>query len=99
MSMSKRRRSSPAWRKRLAYRLKNRLWSVVQVAATALVIFTSDNGPWLSYDSHGGSAGLLREGKGMTWEGGMRVPTIAWWPGRPRPDGRRPAAGASRRAG
>ncbi len=38
MSMSKRRRSSPAWRKRLAYRLKNRLWSMVQVAATALVI-------------------------------------------------------------
>ncbi len=47
-----------------------------------LVIFTSDNGPWLVFDEQGGSAGLLREGKGSTWEGGMRVPTIARWPGR-----------------
>ena len=39
-----------------------------------LVIFTSDNGPWLIFGAHGGSAGLLREGKGSTWEGGMRVP-------------------------
>lgn len=65
-------------------------WSVGQVLDTlrelkidkrTIVWFTSDNGPWLSFDSHGGSAGLLREGKGMTWEGGMRVPAIAWWPG------------------
>jgi len=47
-----------------------------------LVIFTSDNGPWLMYQQQGGSAGLLREGKGSTWEGGMREPTIAWWPGK-----------------
>ena len=46
-----------------------------------LVIFTSDNGPWLMYNEQGGSAGLLREGKGSTWEGGMREPGIAWWPG------------------
>lgn len=46
-----------------------------------LVFFTSDNGPWLVFDTHGGSAGLLRDGKGTTWEGGMREPAIAWWPG------------------
>ncbi len=46
-----------------------------------LVFFTSDNGPWLSQRLAGGSAGLLREGKGSTWEGGMREPAIAWWPG------------------
>lgn len=46
-----------------------------------LVIFTSDNGPWLVQKENGGSAGLLREGKGSTWEGGHRVPMIAWWPG------------------
>jgi arylsulfatase A-like enzyme len=47
-----------------------------------LVVFTSDNGPWLTQRLAGGSAGLLREGKGSTWEGGMRVPCIAWWPGK-----------------
>jgi len=46
-----------------------------------LVIFTSDNGPWLSYGNHAGSAGPLREGKGTCWEGGVRVPFIARWPG------------------
>lgn len=65
-------------------------WSVGQVmealndngiAERTLVFFTSDNGPWLTFDTHGGSAGLLRGGKGMTWEGGMREPAIAWWPG------------------
>lgn len=45
------------------------------------VIFTSDNGPWLSYGNHGGSAEPLREGKGTTWEGGTRVPCIMRWPG------------------
>lgn len=49
---------------------------------STLVIFTSDNGPWLSYGSHAGSAGPLREGKGTSWEGGVRVPFIARWPGK-----------------
>jgi len=52
------------------------------VAENTFVIFTSDNGPWLTQRLNGGSAGLLRDGKGSTWEGGMREPTIAWWPGR-----------------
>jgi arylsulfatase A-like enzyme len=47
-----------------------------------LVIFTSDNGPWLSYGEHAGSAGPLREGKGTMFDGGCRVPTVMWWPGR-----------------
>ena len=51
------------------------------IAENTLVIFTSDNGPWLTQKLRGGSAGLLRGGKGSTWEGGMRVPCIAWWPG------------------
>ena len=46
-----------------------------------LVLFTSDNGPWLPFETHGGSAGPLREGKGTTWEGGVRTPAIFWWPG------------------
>ena len=69
-------------------------WSVGQVLKTlkaegldenTLVFFTSDNGPWLIFDTHGGSAGLLRDGKGSTWEGGMREPGIAWWPGKIKP--------------
>jgi arylsulfatase A-like enzyme len=47
-----------------------------------LVIFTSDNGPWLQYGIDGGSAGPLRNGKGSTFEGGMRVPGIFRWPGK-----------------
>jgi arylsulfatase A len=47
-----------------------------------LVMFTSDNGPWLSYGDHAGSAGPLREGKGTSWEGGVRVPFVARWPGK-----------------
>jgi len=69
-------------------------WSVGRVVAKleelgleerTLVIFTSDNGPWLIRGTSGGSAGLLREGKGSTWEGGMRVPAIFRWPGKIRP--------------
>lgn len=54
----------------------------LNLAHRTLVFFTSDNGPWLTQHTRGGSAGLLREGKGSTWEGGMRVPGIAWWPGK-----------------
>lgn len=46
-----------------------------------LVIFTSDNGPWLNFGNHAGSTGGLREGKGSSWEGGQRVPCIMRWPG------------------
>ena len=65
-------------------------WSVGKVVAAlrqhglderTLVLFTSDNGPWLSYGNHAGSAKPLREGKGTAWEGGQREPTIAYWPG------------------
>lgn len=58
----------------------------LEIAEQTLVIFTSDNGPWLVFRNHGGSAGLLRAGKGMTWEGGMRVPAIFWWPGTINPE-------------
>jgi arylsulfatase len=47
-----------------------------------LVVFATDNGPWLSYGNHGGSAGPLREGKGTTFEGGVRVPCVMRWPGK-----------------
>ncbi len=47
-----------------------------------LVLYTSDNGPWLQYGVDGGSAGSLRAGKGTTFEGGMRVPGIVRWPAR-----------------
>jgi len=50
-----------------------------------LVVFTSDNGPWLPFGAHAGSAGPLRSGKGTTWEGGVRTPAIFWWPGTVRP--------------
>jgi arylsulfatase A len=46
-----------------------------------LVLYLSDNGPWAPYLEQGGSAGLLRGAKSSTWEGGMRVPAIFWWPG------------------
>jgi arylsulfatase A-like enzyme len=46
------------------------------------VIFTSDNGPWLTFKHHGGSAGPLRDGKMSTFEGGQRVPCLMWAPGR-----------------
>ena len=58
----------------------------LDIAEQTLVVFTSDNGPWLVFKTHGGSAGLLRAGKGMTWEGGVRVPAIFWWPGTINPE-------------
>ena len=69
-------------------------WSVGEIVKTlerlgidrnTLVIFTSDNGPWLAMKQLGGSAGLLKDGKGTTWEGGMREPAIFYWPGRIAP--------------
>ncbi|MDB5243279.1 MAG: N-acetylgalactosamine-6-sulfatase [Spirosoma sp.] len=69
-------------------------WSVGEVVNTlkkngldenTLVVFTSDNGPWLIYDLEGGSGGPLREGKGTTFEGGQRVPTVFSWPSRIKP--------------
>ena len=51
------------------------------LAENTLVVFTSDNGPWLRMQQHGGSAGPLKQGKDTTFEGGMRVPAIFWWPG------------------
>ncbi len=65
-------------------------WSVGEVLAAlerdrldnTLVIFTSDNGPWLNYGNHAGSTGPLREGKGTAFEGGPRVPAIMRWTGR-----------------
>jgi arylsulfatase A len=66
-------------------------WSVGEILAalkkhdldkSTLVIFTSDNGPWLSYGNHGGTAPTFREGKGTTFEGGVREPFVARWPGK-----------------
>ena len=65
-------------------------WSVGQILEAlkrekldddTLVMFTSDNGPWLSYGNHAGSQGPFREGKGTAFEGGVRVPFVARWPG------------------
>ena len=55
------------------------------IERNTLVVFTSDNGPWLPFKTHGGLAGPLKEGKGTTWEGGVRTPAIFWWPGTVRP--------------
>ena len=65
-------------------------WSVGQIMKelkeqglddNTIVIFTSDNGPWLNYGDHAGSSGGFREGKGTSFEGGQRVPAIIRWPG------------------
>jgi len=64
-------------------------WSVGQIMEAleadrleenTIVIFTTDNGPWLNYGNHAGSSGGLREGKTTSWEGGQRVPCIVKWP-------------------
>lgn len=64
-------------------------WSVGEIMKTleanglsknTLVVFTSDNGPWLTFGNHAGNTGGLREGKGSAWEGGLKVPCIIRWP-------------------
>ena len=69
-------------------------WSVGQIInkleslnllENTLIVFSSDNGPWLIMDELGGSAGILREGKMFTFDGGMRVPTVAMWKGKIAP--------------
>jgi len=51
------------------------------IEKNTIIIFTSDNGPWLNFGNHAGTTGGLREGKGTSWEGGQRVPCIMRWPG------------------
>ncbi|GAO43554.1 sulfatase family protein [Flavihumibacter petaseus] len=52
-----------------------------KVYDNTIVIFTSDNGPWLTFGNHAGNTGGLREGKGTAWDGGLKVPCIISWPG------------------
>lgn len=70
-------------------------WSAGQIVETlkklgieenTLVIFTSDNGPWVLFNSHGGSSGQLYGAKGTSYEGGQREPAIFWWPGTIKPE-------------
>ncbi len=61
---------------------------LLELAEQTLVIFVSDNGPWLSYGDHAGTTAGLREGKGTSFEGGVRVPCVMQWKGR-IPAGRR----------
>lgn len=56
---------------------------VLNLTESTYIIYTTDNGPWLSFRHHGGSAGALRDGKGTTFEGGQRVPCVMRGPGIP----------------
>ena len=58
-----------------------KLLASLGIQQRTLVMYTSDNGPWLQYGVDAGSAGPLRDGKGTTWEGGLREPGIFYWPG------------------
>ena len=69
-------------------------WSVGEVMNTlkkngltdnTIVIFSSDNGPWITFGNHAGNTGGLREGKGTAWDGGLKVPCIIRWPGKIKP--------------
>ena len=66
-------RRSAGWCKRFA---------ILGLSENTWIIYTSDNGPWLRFKNHAGSAAPLRDGKGTTFEGGQRVPCIVWAPGR-----------------
>ena len=61
------------------------LLTQLELSRNTLIIYTSDNGPWLRFNHHGGKALPLREGKGTTFEGGMRVPCVVWGPGKIKP--------------
>lgn len=77
------------------------------VTENTLIIFASDNGPWVKYQNiakdpeYGearlliGSAGPFRDGKGSTWEGGQRVPGVFCWPGTIRPGSVVPASAST----
>jgi len=69
-------------------------WSVNEILKTldelklsqnTMIVFTSDNGPWLTFGNHAGNTGGLREGKGSAWDGGLKVPCIIRWPGHIKP--------------
>jgi len=57
----------------------------LKLLENTLIVFSSDNGPWLVMQDYGGSSGILREGKMTSFEGGVRVPTLAMWKGKIKP--------------
>jgi len=68
-----------------------RIWETLKdegLNENTIIVYTSDNGPWLSYGGHSGSSGIFREGKGTNWEGGHRVPGIVYYPKKIAPNTR-----------